>query len=196
MILHRSMNLHHELTLFIKFMSLVIMQSHGNPFISTTHFGRGDKSKILVRSHRLITFHLLYQSTISTISRDTSINGIFINSLNTRIYYFATEKLLHRKNYRVVGSQLPVSLRALVSYKNRGNIRGQIIFHFASAVILRLRLIIFNFALFIVLIYKDFREVENNQAQTALFTFLFFHIAKLIKSPSNIPLSLYIKLIT
>ncbi|KAI7848940.1 hypothetical protein BDC45DRAFT_561276 [Circinella umbellata] len=45
-------------------------------------------------------------------------------------------------------------------------IRGQIIFHFASAVILSLRLIIFNFALFIVFIYKDFREVENNQAQT------------------------------
>ncbi|KAI7860495.1 hypothetical protein BDC45DRAFT_583889 [Circinella umbellata] len=38
-------------------------------------------------------------------------------------------------------------------------IRGQIILHFASAVI-------FNFALFIVLIYKDFREVENNQVQT------------------------------
>ncbi|KAI7855843.1 hypothetical protein BDC45DRAFT_534179 [Circinella umbellata] len=44
-------------------------------------------------------------------------------------------------------------------------IRGQVIFHFASPVILRLRLIIFNFALFIVLIYKDFRKVENNQGQ-------------------------------
>ncbi|KAI7851964.1 hypothetical protein BDC45DRAFT_559103 [Circinella umbellata] len=58
------------------------------------------------------------------------------------------------------------SIATVVVQRLAHEIRGQIIFHFASAVILRLRLIIFNFALFIVLIYKDFREVENNQAQT------------------------------